>query len=161
MQRAAIQTEWGGSANERVKQILCALNEPRARELLVAYEADKQDPTLLQTYCMDCLRSAPLQKLSQYVCGVYQCDKFPINKWSAEHNQPKNHLEPTPIMALHLDNTIKQGHEPTHEAFALSKGMLIQGGLENPKNTLEPEPAKTMVLVECPPETESAPETRS
>ena len=83
MQRAAIQTEWGGSEDEQVEQNLRAPNEPRARELLVAHEADRHNPTTLQTYRMDCLHGAPLRKLSRYTRGVYQFDKFPVNKWSA------------------------------------------------------------------------------
>ena len=54
-------------------------------------------------------------------------------------------------MALHLGNPIKQGHEPTHRAFTQSKGTPIQVGLKNRNETLELEPAKTMVVVECPP----------
>ena len=56
-------------------------------------------------------------------------------------------------MALHLDNTIKMGHEPTHKTYALTKGTPIQVGLEDRTDTLEPEPAKTTIVVECPPET--------
>ena len=153
MQRAAIQTEWGSSEDERVEQILRALSEPGARELMVAYEADRQDPTALQTYRMDCLHRAPLRKLSPYVRGVYQFDKFPLHKWSAEHEKLMSHLQPKAIMALHLDNTIKQGHEPTHGAYALSKGTPIHIDVENRNDTLEPKPVKTMVVVECPPET--------
>ena len=41
MQRAAIQTEWGGSEDERVDQILRALGDPGAKELILAYEADR------------------------------------------------------------------------------------------------------------------------
>ena len=37
MQRAAIQTEWGGSEDERVDQIPHALSDPGAKELLPAY----------------------------------------------------------------------------------------------------------------------------
>ena len=64
-----------------------------------------------------------------------------------------SHLQPKPIMALHLDNTIKQGHEPTHLAHALSKGTPIYIGLDNQNDTLKPESAKTMEVVECPCET--------
>ena len=49
MQRAAIQTEWGGSEDERVDQVLRALGDPGAKELILAYEADRQDITALQT----------------------------------------------------------------------------------------------------------------
>ena len=56
-------------------------------------------------------------------------------------------------MALHLHNTIKQGQEPTHRAYTVSKGTPLQNRPENPKNTLGPKPAKTLVVVECPPET--------
>ena len=43
-------------------------------------------------------------------------------------------------MALHLDNTIKQGHKQIHWAYTLSKGTPIHIGLENRDDTLEPEP---------------------
>ena len=153
MQRAAIQTEWGGSEDERVDQVLRALGDPGAKELILAYEADRQDITALQTYRMDCLHRAPLRKLARYVRGVYQFDKFPVRKWSPEHETMVDHLQPKPIMALHLDNTIKMGHEPTHKTYALMKGTPIQVGLEDRTDTLQPEPAKTTIVVECPPET--------
>ena len=56
-------------------------------------------------------------------------------------------------MALDLDTTIKMGHEPTHKTYALTKGTPIQVGLEDRTDTLQPEPAKNTVVVECPPET--------
>ena len=147
MQRAAIQTEWGGSEDERVDQVLRALGDPGAKELILAYEADRQDITALQTH------RAPLRKLARYVRGVYQFDKFPVRKWSPEHETMVDHLQPKPIMALHLDNTIKMGHEPAHKTYALTKGTPIQVGLEDRTDTLQPEPAKTTIVVECPPET--------
>ena len=58
MQRAAIQTEWGGSEDGRVDQIVRALSDPGAKELILAYGADQQDTTTLQTYRMDCLHHA-------------------------------------------------------------------------------------------------------
>ena len=70
MQRAAIQTEWGGSEDERVDQVLRALRDPRAKELIVAYEADRQDTTALQTYRMDCL-TAPLCISWPAMSGAY------------------------------------------------------------------------------------------
>ena len=91
--------------------------------------------------------------MSRYVRGVYQFHKFPVHKWSGEHERLMSHLQPRPIMPPHLDNTIKQGHEPTHRAYALPKGTPIHIGLENRNDTLEPEPAKIMVVVECPRET--------
>ena len=103
MQRAAIQTEWGGSEDERVDQVLRALGDPGAKELILAYEADRQDTTALQTYGMDCLHRAPLRKLARYVRCVYQFDKFPVHKWSPEHDTLVDHLQPKPIMPLHLD----------------------------------------------------------
>ena len=115
MQRAAIQTEWGGSEDERVDQILRALSDPGAKELIVAYETDRQDTTPLQTYRMDGLHRAPLRKLARYVRGVYQFDKFPVRKWSAEQDTLVDHLQPKPIMVLPLDNTIKMGHKPAHK----------------------------------------------
>ena len=151
MQRAAIQTEWGGSEDERVDQVLRALGDPGAKELIPAYEADRQDTTALQTYRMDCLHRAPLRKLARYVRGVYQFDEFPVRKWSPKHDTLVDHLQPKPIMALHLDNTIKMGHEPTHKTYALTKGTPIQVGLEDRTDTLQPEPAKTTLVVECPP----------
>ena len=84
MQRATIQTEWGSSEDERVEHVLPALSELGVRELLAAYEADRQDPRALQTSRMDCLHRAPLRKLSWYVRGGYQFDKFPVHKSSAE-----------------------------------------------------------------------------
>ena len=153
MQRAAIQTEWGGSEDERVDQVLRALGDPGAKELILAYEADRQDITALQTYRMDCLHRAPLRKLARYVRGVYRFDKFPVRKWSPEHETMVDHLQPKPIMVLHLDNTIKMGHEPTHKTYALTKGTPIQVALEDRTDTLQPEPAKTTIVVECPPET--------
>ena len=153
MQHAAITTEWGGSEDERVDQVLRALGEPAAKELILVYEADRQDTTALQTYCMDCLHRASLRKLVRYVRGVYQFDKFPVRKWSPEHDTLVDHLQPKPIMALHLDNTIKMGHEPTHKTYALTKGTPIQVGLEDRTDTLQPELAKTTIVVECPPET--------
>ena len=131
MQRAAIQTEWGGSEDERVHQVLRALGDPGAKELVLAYEADRQDTIALQTYRMDCLHRAPLRKLARYVRGVYQFDKFPVRKWSPKHDTLVDHLQPKPIMVLHLDNTIKMGHEPTHKTYALTKGTPIQVGLED------------------------------
>ena len=107
------------------------MNELGAREMLMAYEADRRDPTALQTYRMDCLHRAPLRKLARYVKGAYQFDKFPVKKWSVEHDRLENHLQPRPIMALHLDNTIRQGHEPAHKTYALSKGTPLQVGLED------------------------------
>ena len=56
-------------------------------------------------------------------------------------------------MVLHLDNTIKMGHEPVQKTYAHTKGTPIQVGLGDRTDTLQPEPAKTMVVVECPPET--------
>ena len=53
MQRAPIQTEWGGSEDQRVDQVLQALGDPGAKELILAYEADQQDTAALQTYRMD------------------------------------------------------------------------------------------------------------
>ena len=112
MQRAAIQTEWGGSEDERVDQILRALSDPGAKELILAYEVDRQDTTALQTYHMDCLHRAPLRKLARYVRGVYQFDKFPVRKWSPEQETLFDHLQPKPIMVLHQDNTIKMDTSP-------------------------------------------------
>ena len=102
---------------------------------------------------MDCLHRAPLQTLLRYICGVYQLDKFTVRKWSAGHEKLMSHLQPKPIIALHLDNTINQGPKPTHRPYVLSKGTPIHIGLEARNDTLEPEPAKTMVVMECPPET--------
>ena len=138
-----MQTEWGGSEDERVDQILRALGDPRAKELILAYEADRQDTTALQTYHMDCLHRAPVRKLARYVRGVYQFDKFPVRKWFPEHDTLVDHLQPKPIMVLHLDNTIKMRHELTHKTYALTKGTPIQVGLEDRTDTLQPEPAKT------------------
>ena len=56
-------------------------------------------------------------------------------------------------MVLHPDNTIKMGHEPAHKTYALTKGTPIQVGLEDRKDTRQPESDKITVLVECPPET--------
>ena len=154
MQRAAIQTEWGGSEEQRVDQILRALSDPGAKEMIVAYEADRQDTTALQTYRMDCLHRAQPRKLARYVTGVYQFDKFPVHKWSSEHETLVDHLQPKPIMVLHLDNTIKMGQEPAPKTYALTKGTPIQVELEDRTDTLQPEPAKTTVAVECPPETD-------
>ena len=102
---------------------------------------------------MDCLHRAPLWKLARYVRGVYQFDKYRVTKWAAKNDQLKRHpptTEPRPIMALHSDNAIKQGHEPAHRAFTLSNGSPIQLGLEKCTDTLEPESTKTMVVFECP-----------
>ena len=41
MRSAAIQTKWGGSEDERVAQIVCLLPKPGAKELVVAYEANR------------------------------------------------------------------------------------------------------------------------
>ena len=128
-------------------QIVRALNDPGAKELLLACEADGQDTIALQTYCMDCLQRAPLRKLARYAKGVYQFGKFPVRKWSLEQDNLVNHLQPKPIMVLHLDNTIKRGHEPTHKTYALTKGTSIQVGLEDRTDTLQPHPAKTTVVV--------------
>ena len=51
-------------------QILHALNDPGAKELLLGYEAERQDTTALQTYRMDSLHQAPLQNLARSVKGV-------------------------------------------------------------------------------------------
>ena len=153
MQRAAIPSKWGGSEDERVAQILRALNDPGANELLVAYEADRKDTTALQTYGMDCLRRAPLRKLARHVKGLYQFDKFHVRKWFPEPDSLVDHLQPKSIIVLDLDNTIKMGHEPTHKTYALTKGTPRQVGLEDRTDTLQPEPAKTTVVVECLPET--------
>ena len=64
-----------------------------------------------------------------------------------------DHLQPKPIMVLHLDDTIKMGHEHTHKKYAFTKGTPIQVGLEDRTDTLQPKPAKTTIVVECPPET--------
>ena len=125
MQRAAIQTECRGSEDERVHQILRALSDLGAKELLLAYEADRQDTTALQTYRMDCLHCAPLRKLARYVRRVYQFDKFPIRKWSREQDRLVDQLHPKAIMVLHLDNTIQMGHEPARKTYALTKGTPI------------------------------------
>ena len=85
------------------------MNEPGAREMLIAYEADRRDPTALQTYRMDCLHRAPLRKLARYVKGAYHFDQFPVKRRSFEHDRLENHLKPRPIMALHLDHTIRSG----------------------------------------------------
>ena len=95
-QRAAIQTEWGSSEHEFVEQIYRALSQPCAPELLVAYEADRQDLTALQTYRMDCHHRAPLRKPSRYVREVSQFDKFPVHKWLAEHERLVSHVQPFP-----------------------------------------------------------------
>ena len=95
----------------------------------------------------------PCANRPRYVRGAYQFDKFPVRKWSPEHETLVDHLQPKPIMALHLDNTIKMGHEPTHKTYALTKGTPIQVGLEDRTDTLQPEPAKTTIVVECPRET--------
>ena len=92
-------------------QILRALNEPGAKKLLLSYEEDRQDITALQTYRMDYLHRAPLRKLARYLKGVYQFDKFPVRKWFPEQDKLVEHLRRRPIMALHLDNTIKMGHD--------------------------------------------------
>ena len=126
------------------------MNEPGAREMLIAYEADIRDPTALQKYKMDCRHRAPLRKLARYVKGAHQFAKIPVKKWSVEHDRLENHLQPRPIMALHLDNTIRQGHEPAHNTCALSKGTPLRVGLEDRTDILEPEPATTMVFLECP-----------
>ena len=102
---------------------------------------------------MDCLHRAPLRKLARYVGGVYQFHKFPVRKWSPEPETLVDHLQPKPIMVFHLDNTIRMGHEPAHKTYALTKGTPIKVGLEERTDTLQPEPAKTTVVVECPPET--------
>ena len=153
MQRAAIQTEWGGSEDERVDQILRALGDPGAKEPLLAYEADRKDTTALQTYCMECLHRAPLRKLARYLRGVYQIEKFRVRKWYPEQDSLVDHLKPKPIMVLHLDNTIKMGHKPAHKPYALTRGTPIQVGLEDRTDTLQPQPSKIAVVVQCPPET--------
>ena len=56
-------------------------------------------------------------------------------------------------MFLHLDNTIKMGQEPAHKTYALTKGTPIQVGPEDRASTLQSEPAKATVVVECRPET--------
>ena len=101
---------------------------------------------------MDCLHRAPLRNLARYVKGVYQFDKFPVRKWSPEQDNLMDHLQPRPIMVLHLDNTIKMGHEPTHKTYALTKGTPIHVGLEDRTSTPQPEPAKNTVVAECPPD---------
>ena len=106
----------------------------------------------MQTYRMDCLHRALLRKLARYVRGVYQSDKFPVRKWSPEQDTLVDHLQPKPIMVVHLDNNIKMGHELAHKTYALTKGTPIQVGLEDRADTLQPKPAKTTLVVECPPE---------
>ena len=130
-----------------------AMNDPRAKEVLLAYDADRQDTTALQTYRMHCLHRALLRKLVPYEKGVYPFDKFPIREWSLEQDTLVDHLQPKPLMVVYLDNTIKMGHEPTHKTYALTKGTPIHVGLDDRTDTLQHEPAKTMVVVECPPET--------
>ena len=92
---------------------------------------------------MDSLHRAPLRGLARYVKGVYQFDKFLVRKWSPEQDKLVKHLQPRSIMSVHLDNTIKMGHEPTHRTYALTKGTSIQVGLEDRTDTLQLEPAKT------------------
>ena len=70
-----------------------------------------------------------------------------------EQDSLVDHLPPKPIMVLHLDNTIKMGHEPAHKTCALTKGTPIQVRLEDRTDTLQQELAKTTVVIECPPET--------
>ena len=142
MHRAAIQTEWGGSEDKHVDQIPHVLSDPEAKKLLLAYEADRQDTTALQTYRIDCLHRAALLKLAGYVRGVYQFDKLPIRKWSPEQENLVDHLQPKPIMVLHLDNTIKMGHEPAHKTYALTKGTPIQVGLEDRTDALNQKRSK-------------------
>ena len=153
MQRAAIQTEWGGSEDERVDQILRALSDPGAKELILAYEADRQDTTALQTYRMDCLHRAPLRKLARYVRGVYQFDKFPVRKWSPEQETLVDHLQPKPIMVLHLDNTIKMGHEPHTKPTHSRRAHQYRWDWRTAQIHCNQKQAKTTVVVECPPET--------
>ena len=76
-----------------------------------------------------------------------------VRKWSPELETLVDHLQPKPIMLLHLDNTITMGQEPAHKTYVLTKGTPIQVGLEDRTDTLQPEPVKTTVVVECPPET--------
>ena len=97
------------------------------------------------------LHRAPLRKLSRCVRRVYQFDKYPVRKWSVEKERLNDHLQPRPIMALQVDNTIKIGHEPTHKTYALTNGTPLKMGLETRNDALEPEPAEAMLLVECPP----------
>ena len=80
-------------------------------------------------------------------------DKFPVRKWSLEQETLVDHLQPKPIMVLHVDNSIKPGHEPAHKTYARTKGTPIQVGLEDRTDTLQPDPAKTTVVVVCPTET--------
>ena len=101
---------------------------------------------------MDSLHRAALQKSACYVKGIYHFDKFVVRTWS-EQDSLVDHLQPKPIMVMHLDNTIKMGHEPAHKTYALTKGTPIQVGLEERTDTLQPQPAKTPVVLECPPET--------
>ena len=82
MQRATIHIEWGGSEDKRVDQNVRTLSDPGAKERLLAYEADRQDTTALETYRMGCLHRAPLRKLARYIIGVYQVDKLPVRKSS-------------------------------------------------------------------------------
>ena len=63
-----MHTDWGGSEDKGVDHILRALTEPSAKELLVAYEGDGQDPTALRTFRMDCLHKAPLRKMAKSTC---------------------------------------------------------------------------------------------
>ena len=75
-----MHTKWGGTEDERVEQILCALSELGARELLVAYEANnRKEPTTPHTYRMDCLHMVPLRKLARCIRGVYRFDKFSLS----------------------------------------------------------------------------------
>ena len=79
---------------------------------------------------MHCLHRAPLRKLARYVRGVYQFDKFLVCKWSPDQDSLVDHLQPNPIMVLHLDNTIKMGHELAHKTYAHTKGTPIRVELE-------------------------------
>ena len=96
-----MQTEWRSSEDESVEQILRALSELGARELLVAYEADIQDPTAFQIYRMDCLHIPPLRKLWRYVRRLYHFQKFPSTSGgrTREGDKPsptKTHSGPPP-----------------------------------------------------------------
>ena len=146
MQRAARHTEWGGSEDEHVAQITRALNDPEAKELLLAYKADRQDTPALQTYRMDCLHCAPLRKLARHVKRVYHFDKFLVRKRSPEQDSLADRLQPKPIMVPHLDDTIKMGHEPAHKTYTLTKGTPIHVGLEDRRDTLQPRLSKTTVV---------------
>ena len=119
LQRAPIQTECRGREDERVDQIVRALSDPGGqgtdpgiRSRPIGYHSTANLLHGLPPWC-SATEASPLHKRSIPI------PQIPGMKWSPEHETLVDHLQPKPIMVLHLDNTITCPHtKPTHSRRA-------------------------------------------